>query len=142
MTTQKPRRQTRLLKKKLTEKSPLTAAKIEKAVGPKALGFSLKDQKELSSLIQFPKNRITVLAFADREGAAQMEKWIQPLYAKYTDQIDIHGIAQSIVSGLAKYPVMLDWDGNISQAYKVEKAKTNLYLFQNPIFAPTYPLEQ
>ncbi|MGE3725842.1 MAG: TlpA family protein disulfide reductase [Candidatus Sericytochromatia bacterium] len=105
------------------------------------MGFSLKDQKGLSSLIQFPKDKITVLAFADREGSAQMEKWIQPLYAKYTDQIDIHGIAdlsavprfargiaQSIVSGLVKYPVMLDWEGNISQAYKVEKAKTNLYV--------------
>ncbi|MBT9546551.1 MAG: hypothetical protein IV090_14270 [Candidatus Sericytochromatia bacterium] len=57
------------------------------------MGFSLKDQKGISSLIQFPKNKITVLVFADREGAAQMEKWIQPLYAKYTDQIDIHGIA-------------------------------------------------
>ena len=105
------------------------------------MAFSLKDQKGLASEVRFPKAKITVLAFADREGAAQMEKWIQPLYAKYTDQIDIYGIAdlsavprfargiaQTIVSSLVKYPIMLDWDGNISQAYQAEKAKTNLFV--------------
>lgn len=84
---------------------------------------------------------MTLLAFADREGAAQMEKWIQPLYNRFTDQIDIQGIAdlsavprfargiaQGIVSGLVKYPIMLDWDGNISQSYKIEKGKTNLFV--------------
>ncbi len=70
-----------------------------------------------------------------------MEKWIQPLYERFTDQIEIcgiaelsavpafaRGIAQGIISGLVKYPVLLDWEGSVSRSYQVEKAQTTLVI--------------
>lgn len=32
-------------------------------------------------------------------------------------------LLKALFQAWGKYPVMLDWEGNISQAYKVEKAK-------------------
>lgn len=124
---------------------PITFAKSSRSTPlnqkPLALGFSLQDQKGRTLNYQFPRNRITVLAFADREGSSQMEGWIRPLYTEFTDQIDIHGIAdlsavprfargiaQGIVSSLVKYPVMLDWEGHVSRSYQAEPGKTTLVL--------------
>lgn len=121
----------------VTEENRSPAAPVSERVP--ATGFSLRDQKGQTFTYQFPRPRVTVLAFADREGSAQMENWIRPLYSEFTEQIDIHGIAdlsavprfargiaQGIISGLVKYPVMLDWEGKVSRAYQVEAGKTTL----------------
>jgi peroxiredoxin len=107
----------------------------------KATNFSLKDQygKELS--YNFPKEKVSILAFADKKGAEQLEAWIRPLYEKYTDRIDIHGVAElSIVPAIArgivrgimkkdvKYSVLLDWEGKVSKSYKYQKKQANIFI--------------
>lgn len=107
----------------------------------KAADFSLKDQFGKVYDFKFPKEKVTILAFGDKDGSEQLEAWIRPIYDKYQDKIDIHGIAElssvpliarGIVRGIIKkkttYSVMLDWEGKVSESYKYEKKKANIYL--------------
>ena len=107
----------------------------------KAADFSLKDQFGKVHDFKFPKEKVTILAFGDKDGSEQLEAWIRPLYDKYQDKIDIHGIAElssvpliargivrSIIKKKTTYSVMLDWEGKVSESYKYEKKKANIYL--------------
>ncbi|MCS6874639.1 MAG: redoxin domain-containing protein [Pyrinomonadaceae bacterium] len=109
--------------------------------GMKAENFSLKDQFGKVHKVEFPREKITVLAFADREGSSQLESWIRPIYERYSDRIDIYGVAElsavpvimrgvvrSFIRKGTEYPVMLDWDGKVSMAYGYEKGVANIYV--------------
>ena len=116
------------------------------AANPKAAAFALKDQFGNELSFKFPREKITILAFADKNGSEQLEEWIRPLAEKYSgqkyaDKLDIAGIAElSSVPGIAKgvvrnfikkkseRPVMLDWNGEVSKSYNYEKDKANLIL--------------
>lgn len=91
----------------------------------KAKSFSLKDQFGNSHELKFPREKITVLAFADRSGSDQLEGWIRPLYQRYREKIDIYGVAElsavpmiargfvrSVIRKSSNYPIMLDWGTN------------------------------
>ncbi|GIU81483.1 MAG: hypothetical protein D6687_02950 [Acidobacteria bacterium] len=116
----------------------------------KASDFSLKDQYGKTYDIKFPREKVTILAFGDREGSEQLESWIRPLYERYQDTIDIYGIAElssvpsiarglvrSIIKAKSPYPVMLDWEGTVSQNYKYEKGKANIYVIDKKGFVVT-----
>lgn len=107
----------------------------------KAANFTLEDQfgKEMS--VRFPSDKVAILIFGDRKGSEQVEGWVRPLYAKYTDQIYIFGIAElsvvpwavrpmvrTIIRNKSKTPVMLDWTGKISKSYGCEKGKANVFV--------------
>lgn len=107
----------------------------------KAKSFSLKDQFGNSHELKFPREKITVLAFADRSGSEQLERWIRPLYQRYREKIDIYGVAElsavpmiargfvrSIIRKSSNYPIMLDWEGKVSSDYKYEVGKANIYV--------------
>lgn len=107
----------------------------------KAKSFSLKDQFGNSHELKFPREKITVLAFADRSGSEQLERWIRPLYQRYREKIDIYGVAElsavpmiargfvrSIIRKSSNYPIMLDWEGKVSSDYKYEAGKANIYI--------------
>lgn len=107
----------------------------------KAKEFSLKDQFGKVHDYKFPREKISILAFADKDGSEQLEAWIRPLYEKYGDKIDIHGVAElsavpSIARGIvrvmikkkSKHSVMLDWKGEVSKNYSYEKDKANIVL--------------
>jgi hypothetical protein len=107
----------------------------------KAADFSLKDQNGKVHDFKFPNERVTILAFGDKDGSEQLEGWIRPLYEKYQDQIDIHGVAElssvpaiargivrSIIRKKTTYSVMLDWEGKVSENYKYEKKKANIVI--------------
>lgn len=111
----------------------------------KATAFSLKDQFGNELSYKFPREKTTILAFADKTGSEQLEAWIQPLVnrysSKYADKLDIQGVAElSSVPGIAKgvvrnlikkkvdRPVMLDWKGDVSKSYSYEKDKVNVLL--------------
>jgi hypothetical protein len=81
------------------------------------------------------------LLFADYAGAAQLEDWIMPIYARYRDTIGIYGVAElSIVPGFLhglvrtllrdrlQYPVMLDWQGTVSRRYAYQSGQANLFV--------------
>ena len=108
-----------------------SVAGVPKTLDARASAFALKDQFDTSHVYKFPRPRVSVLAFGDREGAKQLGDWIRPLYNRYGNRVDIHGVADlsavpSLVRGIVrriikrevKYPVMLDWEGSVSRSYK------------------------
>ncbi len=101
--------------------------------------FELKDQYEKSLTYKFPKGKVSVLTFGDRKGSEQIEGWVRPLYERYQDRIDQHGVAvlssvPSLMRGIVrrifksqvKYSVLLDWKGDVSRAYNYQGGKANL----------------
>lgn len=107
----------------------------------KAAEFSLKDQFGTEYDYKFPREKVSILAFGDKDGSEQLEGWIKPLVEKYDTKLDIQGIAElsavpsiarGIVRGMikkkSKFPVMLDWKGDVSKSYNYEKKLANIIL--------------
>lgn len=91
--------------------------------------FVLEDQHRNEHQYRFPRERVTVLLLADREGSQGLEDWVRPLYERYELDIDLRGIAElseapRIFRGLIRlgfrqvleYPVLMDWDGAVCEA--------------------------
>ena len=55
--------------------------------------FELTDQEAKKRIYRFPKTKVTVMTVADRKGADQLAPWIQRVYDRYQNQIDIDGVA-------------------------------------------------
>ena len=109
---------------------------------PKQLSdFALSDQNSVFRRYGFPKQKVTVMTVADREGSEQLEPWITNLYEHYGSQIDIDGVADvsmvpkplhSVVRALFRkrlaYSVMLDWDGSVVKRLDYERGVANIYV--------------
>jgi hypothetical protein len=121
----------------------LAAVASARAGAPPA-GFELRDQFGTRHQLSFPRDRISVLAFADRAGSEQLEGWVRPLYERYRDTIDIRGVAKlagvpaplrpvlrAIFRRALEYPVMMDWTGRVSEDYAYEARRVNLMVI-NP----------
>jgi hypothetical protein len=113
-------------------------ATLARADAP-APDFELRDQYGTLHQVAFPKERVSVLAFADRVGSEQLEGWVRPLYERYRDTIDINGVAKlagvpaalrgmlrAIFRRNLKYPVMMDWTGAVSADYSCEARVANV----------------
>jgi hypothetical protein len=107
----------------------------------KAHSFELEDQFGKKLSVKFPTDKVTILIFGDREGSAQIERWVRPLYGRYTNSIYIFGVAElsaapwiarpfvrGIIKSKSRTPIMLDWSGNVSKNYGYEKGKANLFV--------------
>jgi hypothetical protein len=92
--------------------------------------FSLDDHLGKAHTYRFPRPLVTVLCFGDMVSAFQLASWIEPLYLKFRDQIDIVGIAafqgvpaifrglvRKSIEKLSPKEVLIDWDGKVAQAY-------------------------
>jgi len=119
---------------------PVLAATLG-PLSDRAAAFQLQDQYEKEHSYCFPRSRVSVLVFADREGSEQIEGWVRPLYERYQDTIDIHGVANlkgvpTFAQGLVRkifrkslqYPVMLDWTGDVATSYESQSGMANLIL--------------
>lgn len=117
----------------------LTWAVVGARATPPPAGFELQDQYGARHRVAFPRQRISVLVFADREGSEQLESWVRPLYERYRGAIDIHGVAKlagvppplrpvlrAIFRRAVEYPVMMDWTGRVSEEYAYEACRVNL----------------
>jgi len=106
-----------------------------------ATAFELKDQYDKLEKYRFPNGRVTVLTFGDRKGAGQIEGWVRPLWERYEGRIDQKGVAvlssvpsfargvvRRIFKTRVKYPVLLDWDGDVSKAYGYQGGLAVLYV--------------
>lgn len=115
------------------------AATPPRSVTRRSSGFTLKDQNEASYAVKFPREKVTVLIFGDREGAEQIEGWVRPIYNQFGSKIDVYGIAElsavpSLMRGIVrrvikqktKYSVLLDWSGAVSKTYGYQKGKANV----------------
>jgi AhpC/TSA family len=103
--------------------------------------FELKDQYGNLQAYRFPAPKVSVLIFGDRKGSGQIEAWVRPLYDRYQDRVNIKGIAAlgsvpSVARGMVtrifkwqvKYPVLLDWTGDVSKQYGYEEGKANVFV--------------
>ncbi|OYT70589.1 MAG: hypothetical protein CFK52_10570 [Chloracidobacterium sp. CP2_5A] len=95
-----------------------------------APAFSLDDHRGETRAYRFPRPLPTVLCFGDMVSAFQLASWIEPLYLKFRDRIDIVGIAafrgvpdifrelvRTSIEKLSPKEVLIDWDGEVAQAY-------------------------
>lgn len=103
--------------------------------------FELTDQYGKAQAYRFPTSKVSVLIFGDRKGSSQIEGWVRPLYDRYQDRVNIKGIAalssvpsfargmvMRIFKSQVKYPVLLDWTGNVTKSYSYEEGKANVFV--------------
>ena len=103
--------------------------------------FTLSDQDGIKRVVDYPREKISVLVVADQKGSSEIAGWIAPLYARYEKQVDITGIAAlpgipPMFHGLFRrefkkrltYPVMLDWKGDVSRSFGYEKERAQLFV--------------
>jgi hypothetical protein len=126
---------------------PLTAlmppagntAMEEEKTKPRAMAFQLEDQFGRTLAYRFPKKKVSVLTFGDWKGSSQIEGWVRPIYERYKGTIDIHGVAVlDIVPSFAqdfarsqfrervKYPVLLDFEGDVAKGYDFVDDNANI----------------
>lgn len=112
------------------------------ASSPKQLGdFELTDQNAAARKYSFPKTKVTAMTVADQKGSDQLAPWIQRLYDRYGERIDIDGVADvSMIPksfrGLVRevfrkrltHSVMLDWDGSVVRRFGYERGLANIYV--------------
>lgn len=132
-------------KKNVTKSDRAKTGKAKKTneskLKTKAPAFELEDQFNKKFAFKFPAKKVTVFVFGDRKGAEQIEGWVRPLYEKYTDKIEIHGIAElstvpwiakgfvrNAIKSKSKNPIMLDWSGKVSKDYGSESDKANVFV--------------
>lgn len=104
--------------------------------------FELRDQFDATHRFSFPRSNILVLTIADKQGDAQVDGWVRPLMERFGTHIALVGIADvrgvpALWRGTVRerfrqhrtHPVMLDWDGQVIGALRVERHRANVYLF-------------
>ena len=102
------------------------------AVGPgePAPKLTLPDVRSRLQTVPADHGKPTILVFADREGSRQLAGWVQALYLRFSDRIDIRGVAdlrqvpaflrpavRRLFRGPARDHVLLDWNGEASRTY-------------------------
>jgi hypothetical protein len=103
--------------------------------------FELTDQQARKRTYRFPKTKVTVMTVADHKGSDELAPWIQQVYDRYQNQIDIDGVADvSMIPKLFRavlreafkkqlaYSVMLDWDGSVVRQFACKKNVANIYV--------------
>lgn len=106
--------------------------------------FELHDQFGQTHRLQFPRTNLMLLVVADREGATQIDAWVQPLRQRYSNQLEIAGVADvaaaprwmsnSITRRFQReqrQPVMLDWSGAVCRELRPRKGQANLFLLDH-----------
>lgn len=126
-----------------TVETPKPAKDPEKTIKdrPKAPPFELKDQFKKPRSITFPRDRVTVLMFADRRSARQAEKWVGALYDRYENRILYEGVGVGksvprwerpvicfILRRVTPEPIMLDWNSAIATTYDFQRRRLNLFV--------------
>jgi hypothetical protein len=101
--------------------------------------IELNDQFDSPQKLSFPATNITLLTIADKKGSEQIAGWIAPLKHRFGRRIDIRGIADvspvpRMLRGLVRmnfkrtftYPVMMDWSGNVVNAFTYVPDEANV----------------
>lgn len=121
--------------------STAIAADAAKAIGKRAVSFTLEDQFEKSwAWDRHWKGRPTVLVLSDWKGSDYTEKWTQPLTRRFSDRVAFVALADvslapSFLKGYLRgrfrdaytsYSVLLDWDGDVFTHYNVRPGLPNV----------------
>jgi hypothetical protein len=108
---------------------------------PRLEGFQLTDQHGSEHRLTFPRDKLLLLAVADRRGAEEIDGWVTPLRQLHSPGFDILGIAQldpvpkpfrgRVVRQLERrysYPLLLDWEGQVARSLFCVKNQANVFL--------------
>ena len=125
----------------------ISAAMASEVISSSALGrlqikgFTLIDQYKAEHKQEFPRERISIFALADRKGSDQLEDWIAPFYERYEENVDICGIAnlkgvpkllQPMIRRLFRkgvaYPVMMDWTGSVCESFGYQAGMADIFV--------------
>ncbi len=100
--------------------------------------IELRDQFDAPQRLSFPAPNVVVLTIADRKGSEEVDGWIAALKPLYGGRVDFRGLADvARVPGLfharvraqfqeaRKYPVMLDWSGNVCAEFGYQPGTAN-----------------
>jgi hypothetical protein len=112
----------------------------EKAIGKKAVPFTLEDQFEKKwSWNTHWRGKPTVLVLSDWKGSDHLTKWTSALVPKFKDRVKFASFADvSLAPGFLKgylrerfreaftTSVMLDWDGDVFKHYNVQPGLPNV----------------
>jgi hypothetical protein len=103
--------------------------------------ISLRDQFDAPRTLAFPTTNITVLTIADKTGSDQIAGWVTPIKKRFPARLDIEGIADVsavpwVLRGLVRkkfqkaqsHPVMLDWSGDMVNAFAPSVNKANVFV--------------
>lgn len=103
--------------------------------------FALKDQFDKDLILQPPFTKPVLVTIADKEGAAELDGWIQPLKQAFPGQIQFFAIAdlRSVAApfrGLVRrgfrkeysHPIAMDWRGAAAGQMNVVKDRANIFL--------------
>lgn len=111
------------------------------AAESKAAPFVLESQFGQVQRLEFPREKVTLLTIADRQGSTELTDWVKPVAERYLGQIDIVAVAtigsvpktlRGFVRGIFRkqstYPILLDWEGPVSRQYAASRGSANLFL--------------
>lgn len=108
---------------------------------PRLPPFTLQDQWGTNHTVTLPLRRLTLFTLADKQGAAEVAAWVNPVHVLYGQRVDIVGIAN--VSAAPRWwqgqvrrffrrtyahPVLLDWDGATLAALGASKEPITVLL--------------
>ncbi|GMU91084.1 MAG: hypothetical protein AMXMBFR4_01420 [Candidatus Hydrogenedentota bacterium] len=103
--------------------------------------FTLEDQFRENHTVSFPRHRACVLLFADRESLNQIEGWVNLLFQRYKNAVDVCGIVlvNSVPDILRptvrffykqriEHLILMDWDGSVSASYPCRPKEASVFV--------------
>ncbi len=101
----------------------------------------LHDQFDVPQRLSFPATNVTILTIADRKGAEEVDGWIAALKPLYAGRADFRGLAdvaavpkwlharvRARFQQTRRYPVMLDWSGDVCTLFGYQPGTANLVI--------------
>lgn len=115
-------------------------AEQEKAIGLRAKAFTLEDQFEREwAWNQHWHGKPTVLVLSDWRGSDYTTRWTEPLTTQFSGRVQFVpladvSLAPSFLKGYLRkrfreafsYPILLDWDGDVVQHYRIQAGLPNV----------------
>jgi peroxiredoxin len=103
--------------------------------------FVLEDQFREKHTLAFPRDRVCVLLFADKEGSKQIEAWVTALYQRYKNAVDVCGVAllkgvpdtlrptvRFLFKHKVEHPVLMDWDGSVTAKFPCRPKEASVFV--------------
>jgi hypothetical protein len=123
----------------LDQRIPLTLTEEKKE--RKAPEFSLSDQFKKRAQHSFPKDKWSVFFVAGRKGSDQIKDWATAIHERYGEEVEQVGIAdvsgvpgpmqgliRAVFRNTLDYPVLMDWEGNVSKKWGYEAGKVRVFV--------------